>query len=149
MYKLIDQTKGKLKNAREKLKTLTLETEENKVEVDKVRKFVYASYGIAIFLALVGHLALNSLVVLLGLAGMLATTPFGFKIFNLDDKIEKGEKEIETLKEEITEHENELDRLYSRQEVLNIIQSKQNKVDTQNTIQVNVNKNDNIHENKR
>ena len=124
MKKLINQCREKIKNHEETLLQLTYKKHDLEEKVENTRSFMLKIVIISFLVNFFGYMVANSIIVIVSLSMLLAIAPFGFKYINLQDKQEKTEKEIEETENLLYEAQDELERLYSREEVLDLIRER-------------------------
>ena len=138
MYKLIEQYKTKLKDAEQEYENLKTKIKDQKENVAKSKKHIIAISLICLSATFLGATFGNFLLLVISLIGILAAIPFVVKTSYTEETIEENEKKLEELVIEIRSNKDEIDRLYSREEVLKLIKSKQKEINTNNPLQVNI-----------
>ena len=124
MKKLINQCREKIRKHEENLIKLTYKKHDLEEKIESTRSFMLKTVIVSFIVNLFGCMVANNIVVLVALSMLLAIAPFGFRFLNLQDKQEETEKQIEETEKLLYDAQDELDRLYSREEVLDLIKER-------------------------
>ena len=137
MDNLLNFYKQKLNEETQALNELRAKTQEIEKKVNNLRKFAISMVGISFIANFIGYMLLSSPVVIISLIMLLAIAPFGFRIIDLDSQVDENKKKMEEHENKVLEYQDEIERIYSRKEVLDLINSRQTKVNNQTVVYAN------------
>lgn len=131
-----------LETTKEGLNNLVIQTIKDQNKSSIISTSVLLGIILSFSMCSLGYFLSSYLAVILGSITLLATISSGFYLLDIDNKIAKNQKQIDSTHQKIISIENEIERLKSREEVYNLIRNFP-KLNRQNYLQEYIKQNSN------
>ena len=131
-----------LETTKEGLNNLVIQTIKDQNKSSIISTSVLIGIILSFSMCSLGYFLSSYLAVILGSITLLATISSGFYLLDIDNKIAKNQKQIDSTHQKIISIENEIERLKSREEVYNLIRNFP-KLNRQNYLQEYIKQNSN------